>query len=359
MLGIMFFFTQCEKEAIDTGTNAQYAFDLKDYDQPRSGTQDLWAGAAQNDTDKGTLVGEVIWAVDEDNDKLLVKYIVDQAGWYLTEAHLWVGNEIEDIPNNAAPGLFPFKDPDQDWEFIIPFNELTGLGIDPGKKMYVAAHGVVVNDQAGYVDFDALDLILPETLSFTANSGDPDYYLSLYVSNGGILNGQQYGWCLDPDIILYPDQPYNDVDVFSSYNIPEGHPLLDELDYPENLELVNWIINYIEVGEDYTYTEVQQAIWELLFDEVNVAGFDLDPAPRSAKVSKIKGLAEDNGEDFEPECGQKVAIVLYKSGTQPIIIEYPVPCAGASETAWAFGEHPFNDRKNFVARKWGWIFKID
>lgn len=355
LMGIMLFFTQCEKEAdLDRPVNTEAIMNLKN-NSDCSVTQTLWAGAGQNNTANGTDVGTVTASVFTENgiDYLRVVYAVD-APWLLTETHLWVGKKKSDIPRQAAPGRFPFKanlDFESGWTQDV---NLESMGIYPGDPIYVAAHGVVVD---GIDGVEGLEFILPETLSFRANTGSPDFYLSLEVTNGEILNGQQGGWCLDPEIILFPNRLYDGVEVFSSYNVPEEHPLMDEIDYFGNLELVNWIINFIIVGDDYTYTEVQQAIWELLFDDVNVAGFALNPAPRPEKVTEIKNLAELNGPGFVPECEQKVAIVLYKSGTQPIVLEYPVPCGGGSETAWAFGEDTFIDLR--IARKWGWIFEIN
>lgn len=100
-------------------------------------TTDLIAGAGQNDVSKGIDVGSVrIW---NDGLTLHVAYTVDAADWSLSEAHVWTGSTPNDIPQNAAPGLFPYKaelaDGTRAWQVDIPL-----ASFDP---IYVAAHATV------------------------------------------------------------------------------------------------------------------------------------------------------------------------------------------------------------------------
>ena len=59
MLGILVFFTQCEKEPLDSGSTInEEAVSQKDAnDESCVVVQTLWAGAGQNNTDNGTDVG--------------------------------------------------------------------------------------------------------------------------------------------------------------------------------------------------------------------------------------------------------------------------------------------------------------
>jgi hypothetical protein len=71
-------------------------------------------------------------------------------GWELTEAHLWVGNQIDDLPQNKAgnpvPGQFPFKSGDitglTEYTFSIPLsNPQINFGCPSGDIIYyMAAH---------------------------------------------------------------------------------------------------------------------------------------------------------------------------------------------------------------------------
>jgi hypothetical protein len=113
---------------------------------------ELWAAAGQNDTDKGTLVGKV--SVTNDGENLMVTYELDGDGCVLTEAHLWVGTDLADIPKNAAPGKFPFKDDmidnETSYTFTIPLED---LGVECGMNVYIAAHAVVCCE--GFDDGDS------------------------------------------------------------------------------------------------------------------------------------------------------------------------------------------------------------
>ncbi len=81
-------------------------------------------------------------------------------GWYLTEEHLAVGDELDDIPTNNAGhpknGHFPYHDEDPaghtSRSFVVP---LCAFGLDGGDEHcdpvtgYFAAHAVVKKDHEG------------------------------------------------------------------------------------------------------------------------------------------------------------------------------------------------------------------
>jgi len=103
---------------------------------------ELWAAAGQCDTGKGTLVGTVTVAYS--GGTATVTYNLNE-GFFLTEAHLWVGNN--ELPTKvtkkksfltAAPGQFPYtpeiSEAGKKAEAVVD-----GLSGD----IYVAAHAVV------------------------------------------------------------------------------------------------------------------------------------------------------------------------------------------------------------------------
>ncbi len=80
-------------------------------------------------------------------------------GWELTEAHLWVGSNISDMPQsrkgNPIPGQFPYKSPDitgqTSYTFQVPLGE-TGLAFKcPGDDAmyYLASHAALRKDVGG------------------------------------------------------------------------------------------------------------------------------------------------------------------------------------------------------------------
>jgi hypothetical protein len=109
--------------------------------------RDLWAGAGRNDISKGIKAGTVSAEIIAPGI-MLVKYETESP-WSLSEAHLWVGNSLSELPKNAAPGKFTFKqelDDTYSAEFEV---NLDLLGIDyPNDPIYMAAHAVVGNESA-------------------------------------------------------------------------------------------------------------------------------------------------------------------------------------------------------------------
>jgi hypothetical protein len=337
MLGIMLFFTQCEKEALDTAnTNAETVMDLKDGDC--TVVQTLWAGAGQNNNDNGIDVGTVTATVV--GNTLYVDYNVTN-GWTGVEYHLWVGKRIKDIPKNAAPGRFPFSG-EESYEI-----DLSELGINyPDDPVYIAAHAVV-SQGAG---LEGLESMLPENVTFSIVLNEETSYLTTTVTNGSLLDGVYDSYCINPQIQIFENTNYTG-NVYSSITPPDG--LVVNVD---NFNQVNWIINSITVGDVYSYGDVQVAIWKLLFGSwtSNVGNTNVVNDSDPANVQEILDLAGEN-ENFVPGCGEYLVIILWDQSVQPVIIWKPVPCGG-DETAWAFGEYTFIGEK--VARKWGWIFEL-
>ncbi len=110
---------------------------------------DIYAGAGQNDIERGTLVG-TLYVVYEDGN-VTVNYELEE-GFFLGETHLWVGeDELPEVRRGNrteftnAPGQFPYgqylgfdsedlSDAQSDWEW-------TGSGFEG--DIFVAAHAVV------------------------------------------------------------------------------------------------------------------------------------------------------------------------------------------------------------------------
>jgi len=165
------------------------------------------------------------------------------------------------------------------------------------------------------------------------------------------LFGDYYGWCVDTDKTIGKEFSYP-ADVWSSYgDLPAGL-----IEFPENLDLVNWILNQEIVKTpsvgfgNFTYGDVQRAIWALVDDEQADGG--LGPWDQD-RVDQILAAAMTHGEGFVPDCGDLVGVILVpvdecgiEADYQYIIIPVPAECdiTYGEETAWAkfFGEGNFN-----------------
>lgn len=326
---------------------------------------DLYAG-------QHTLVGTV--TVDSGSDPVTVTYKTNP-GWCMTETHLYVGR---DAPTTSAPGQYPLKDeyePDclteKTYEIYSCTQPLTGqfcLG-EPQDEchpcLYVAAHAVVVSDRlGGFAD------MLPEPGTakmilerFTVDGSDSYWDAKLVDSNGNDLLGVGFmdAWCGDNDLTIGTGT--HCVQVYSSYDdvIPTG-----VFEHPYELDKVNYIINNFEAGMgspgcggQYTYGDIQRAIWHFLDEGQSTAG--LGPWD-ACRVNEIVNDANANGEGYEPGCGDKIAIVLVpvdcSSGAwsqivvaQVILGEVLLDChEGLEETAWGDGPCEFGPG-------WGSYFK--
>lgn len=296
-----------------------------------------------------TVVGTV--SVVEADGSLLVTYDTSGSDWWLTEIHFEVSG---DPISNPAPGQFGFKPtldaPTQFFQFNVePPTESDVCG-NGGEGYFYAAHAVVEEAiDSSYVDLSLP--ALPETVQFKLASSS-DSYVSTTVLDSDFFGDSPYeGWCIDEDRTIFLGQVYT-AKVYSSYEqLPEG-----AVDNPEMLDEVNWIINQNLVGQTslgcegtYSASDVQQAIWYLLEDELKFIP--------TCKVSEIADAALANGNGFEPECGETIAVVLVPVDTathepldaqvtiitaQVTVISTETDCqpifGGMEETAWACGD---------------------
>lgn len=115
-----------------------------DYEIGQNKSQfELWAGAAQNDTSKGTLVGYV--EVYNDSDSLYVKYTINEPGWVILKTHLYVG---ETNPTTADPGQLGYQSGDSGQPAISSSGVLSYTfeidnGWTDGTDLKLAAHAEV------------------------------------------------------------------------------------------------------------------------------------------------------------------------------------------------------------------------
>ena len=302
------------------------------------------------------LVGDV--SVTSDGTNLHVVYDVTDPGWSITEVHFYAG---EEPPTKAAPGQFPYKYEylnTQTFAFDIPLDEVT---FDAEGCLYFAAHAVV--NEVLPPDYDAFAAMLPDQVTMIVSHpgtgfGDPSYF-DVTISGGTVLDGTYDDWCVDIGNTISPGSTYT-ADVYSSYeDLPDGL-----VDHPENLDLVNWIINQGFVGQpsatcsgNYTYGDVQRAIWMLIDDDTSTAGLG---SWTPCRAGEIYTAALASGEGFLPRCSDVIAVILVPVGDTQITIaqvtfaEIELECdlilLDGNETAWGAGDCAFK-------QGWGSYFR--
>ncbi len=125
-------------------------------------------------------------------------------------------------------------------------------------------------------------------------------------------------WCIDTDHTINNNVTYT-ANVFSSYEAA-GEALVD---MPENLDSLNWLLNQGFVGQDagnglgnYTYSDMQKAIWTLIDDNPNTnAG--LNTADINAdRVEQLVNMSLQQGDNFVPENGDILGVILQPVNAQ-------------------------------------------
>jgi hypothetical protein len=309
-------------------------------------------------------VGEVqVW---DDGEYLYVRYLIDadltpddpgddSSQTLIYETHVAIASSFEDIPQTKKGqpkiGHFPYSN-----SFETGVTEVMHeikLDINPDEPVYISAHAVV--KKLGGIT--GLETTLPEEVTMSVTYPGTEYgsfsYFDVTVTGGTMLDGMYDSWCIDVDNVIYPDSSYM-AGVYSSY---EDLPA-DIVEYPENLVYVNWIINQDFVGKTspggfgtYTWGDIQVAVWTLIDDNLSASVGSFSPD----RVQEIVDAAYASGEDFSPECGEHVAVIIVPTGTtqlviaQVTLIEVKVPCDDIEETAWGKG----ND---FIKKNWAMYF---
>lgn len=117
---------------------------------------ELWAGAGQCKTEKGTLVGYL--HVSYTDGTLTAKYEM-MNGYYMKETHFYAGSDMYPYKKNGsptvAPGQYPYKNEMLDY---ATSDEYTVEGLEG--MVYLIAHGEVCGefyDDKGYDDDDDYD----------------------------------------------------------------------------------------------------------------------------------------------------------------------------------------------------------
>ena len=156
------------------------------------------------------------------------------------------------------------------------------------------------------------------------------------------MDGTFDGWCADPP------NPFG-------FNVPYYANMSVSLEAPWTY--LNYIVNNYQVGDISPTTEqpdstcdIQQAIHHFLH------GFSFCTSNiNQDHIDEIVAVAQANGANFVPGCGQLLAVFLdaVDPTVQDQIILISVPCVPVvgEDTAWAFveGATPFRTG-------WGWYF---
>jgi hypothetical protein len=250
---------------------------------------------------------------------LTVTYEISVPDWYMTTTQLYVGTEQPE----SAPGQFPYKH-----EGFYATTDTYIVPIIDGTDYYVAAHADVVNEGDIWPTLDEIAGMLPDSADIVAIP-KKDGSFNLKLSNAGILDGTRPAWCIDRTHKVIFRRNYS-ANIFSSYELIPDYLTTGAdpyIDHPENLDLVNWVINH---DGGYTNTEVQNVIWFLIDNNPGVV--------LTAHEQELYDAAQAYGENFVPDfsAGDVLAVIVAPTsavrGFQAMITEFSL---SRGETAWA------------------------
>ncbi|HLO87666.1 MAG TPA: SdrD B-like domain-containing protein, partial [Nostocaceae cyanobacterium] len=206
--------------------------------------------------------------------------------------------------------------------------------------------------------------IFNNTLPSTATATTTDYdtatttlsglpsYINVTISNGALLNGVYDAWCINSNFNTIRGT-YNNASIYPSYGvIPSGilqsgqqTPNPSSPDpYLDKLQQINWILNNITEasnvvgnkyhynGVDYTWGDVQLAIWKLLGDTLDSADLNSLEVYSQQNANNLVSLAQANGSNFVPVAGQDFGVIVKAAGQQPLILE--LKTAGLGDFVW-------------------------
>ncbi len=248
-------------------------------------------------------VGSVTVSINEDTLQVV---FFTEPGVYIRYLRYHIGIRAEDFPQDGGnPDTKEFFYDEKTKKILL--SALTGSSAFSG-NIYIAAFARVA-----YGD------ILSETgeasIERTHKLGDPSYFVTT-LTVPDRLASEYYAYCLQGDQLM-------DVDTIHTINLvssmsPDTSLLESVVDEPQNLDLVNWVLNQQRStwirsdNEPATGADIQMAIWRLIESTGTPTGTYIQNKFDPALVNKIVEDARLKGDGFRAVCGQKELIVLHK-----------------------------------------------
>jgi len=358
---------------------------IRNYGSQNDGTPlELWMGVGNRNA--GTKVGEIQF----NNDCVTIDMTKGEGLYDLTAIHMEFVNQYADFPTNRPGnpqiGKFSFNFDSVDKLNAIrkeaSVYEICNTGL--AQKYLGAIHiEAVPGKVSGPTSVKGFSNYLPDGLvtmsveNYSTPPASPSYFKLNIGSDGGVLTGKYEAWCIDNDHDIDRQKDYSAL-IFSSYEtLPSKFVGPGKIDFPENFDKVNYLLNSFSAGENIilrnsdcsefdgskeviTSGDIQRAIWYFLDDDIT------NPStlgPWSAeRTNAIICDVDANGDGFEHTCGDLIlfiAIPVDSNGdvtSQPVIAPVKFGCEPGvgSGTAWADGKYGIQ----FLGNSWATFFGI-
>ncbi|QDF65333.1 hypothetical protein FJQ87_00350 [Shewanella sp. SNU WT4] len=281
-------------------------------------TRPLFAGQHQE-------IGEVETLYQ--GNQLVVSVQVTEVGWCLERSHLYVG---ESQPLSSAPGQFPYSH-----ELGCARSDIYRVDVN-AVDQYVAYHAE--SKQSSYP--------IGGTVSYSVKFPGGDSYFDATINGTGPFNA----WCMDLERFISPGTTYTNCEL-RSLNDPD----LGVVDKEQNLNAVSWILNQDWSQSQYSWQDIQGAIWKLT-DDSNPTSPAGGISWNETNALAIVALAVENGSTYQ--AGSFEGLVLLCRNTAGAITQQitvvAVPALNffiGEDTAWADGDSNWYNGKG---NKIGW-----
>lgn len=269
--------------------------------QPYQGGGNKWTRDLITDT--GIVVGSIDFK--RRGFTLDINYTITDTDWCLVATHIAIGNDPEDL--SVIVNTYAHTD------LNCAITDSYSVPIE--RTFTVVANATSISEEVFAIG----------NIEYTVLGGGSDSYLDMHITSDTI-NGIYPAWCVDLDhLINYLTYEGSTIPTFGD----EANPAI--VDRPENMDLINYILNqhYTDLGVHYY--DVQLAIW-MLIDDVWLGQ---EGQSYSETANQIVFDAQLNGEGFVPGCGQVGAVILEPDlpDVQVTIIEFPINCNTATASA--------------------------
>ncbi|MBI3141788.1 MAG: hypothetical protein HYZ16_03055 [Bacteroidetes bacterium] len=320
---------------------------------------------------RAAVIGEVL--VERNGDSLDVTYVVTDSNWFITKTYLHVSPTANGFPVNGlgVPDIQNFDHKtDHNNVFFYKYDNIDVTGMT---YTYVSANANVTEQTKCTIDTADINAVVPTGTVFMLLSQtiDPVYFNMLIYDYSGNLLFYDYffGNCVDLTNPIY-EGVYYFPKLLSSYS-GDTAALNCLVDRPENLDLINYIINQpFDTIYGAKGPEIQAAIWTIIDNDVPINGaFGL--YWDQSIVDKVVADAKAKGEYYIPPCDGYFAVLVDQGcldaiannttpniSVQQSIMWLPVskvPAAydysyGECANAWGVG-------KKFTNAGWGQFFE--
>lgn len=335
-------------------------------------------------------VGKV-YITKESNGDITVKYSLNSSDCKITEVHVDIAKDLGiysssllggfhvNSQGNPQHGLFDKnlsfgEGTSEDVVVTFKASEMQQwLGVSNySGKLYIAVHAGVccptgtVSGEANYC------LDLSEYAKFSTNGSHYNPYVfnpvKVYDANENYLT-QFSAWCVDPVRGFDRDVIYN-ARFISTACDPLPVDISCIIKNPDNLDLLNYLINNFEAGNTYQgIGNVDNAVYQAVIWKITYGSYQTNSNfnPDITVVEALYSFVVTNGEGYKPQCGDKMAIIVVDAdynycspqtwlGYQPLIIWKTIECTSQTiydcETAYGFKYQPDNTSSLFPNHVW-------